>query len=50
MVAQPENKANTKTIRTVEKIAFFIFLFLSENVQSAEQIFALVWIIWILVI
>jgi hypothetical protein len=29
MVAQPENKADTKTISTVDKIALFISLLLS---------------------
>ena len=40
-MAQLENKANTKTTSTVNKIAFFISLFLSINVQSAESILAL---------
>jgi hypothetical protein len=35
-VAQPENKANTKTISTVNEIAFFIFLppILNGNVNK----------------
>ena len=40
-MAQLENKANTKPTSTVNKIAFFISLFLSINVQSAESILAL---------
>ena len=40
-MAQLENKANTKITSTVNKIAFFISLFLSIDVQSAESILAM---------
>ena len=40
-MAQLENKANTKPTSTVNKIAFFISLFLSINVQSAESMLSL---------
>src|SRR4030067_1430396 len=36
MEAQPENKANPKTINTVKKITFFISLLLSLDVQSYD--------------